>query len=602
MEDFLIPFVEAKHRKHSWQVKALGHQGCIKCRDPEVLLMDSPGSVIGVRDYTDRLSMEHNDSAQSTGMGGGNANLGMEGFPHFTADDLINPNKITMNWHGHMSEEKTQNCKTSFANTCKFIKRMREENELLRDSECVLCIRSDGCQDQCKSANNLHMNILIANSCGITVDWMITAPHHGKNLVDALAGRDKNDLMNALVMGLDSSMADANLKRKTSEAIKAAKHLNARHRWRKNSPDSKHKRKEDANWVENKCWEAVDYDKEGIPLEHCFFQIKKGGFDEGPRLGKDANGVQLKCPENYNNGTTEMFHFRHHPFMPKNTCAVRRVPCPCDNCKAQLKQPWEMDVDPKDQPMFQNMDDCDYSAVMGDLNKWHFLEIEPKKDKANPWGEEQDREVNMIKQDGLTAMESKVSSQVEIGKFGAIDTTDPEAKDGVYIVQWTGEPHCLTEPTLVDGCGEEPMEEGTLVCKGIFWCRVHGAPCWCECPPKNDREETTFWMQHCLDGDLSVLKHSRSNTFNPNIPNGAELSLHVKNYQGIIDDGKLLKVPPHILQEDLYLERKRREKMELVKVTRLEEEEEEEEPEQQENETLTEEETCEGMFAQITHL
>ena len=79
----LQSFVDLKFRQHDWLVEIIGPRWCMKDRDPIRLLFLDPFSVIMIRDYTDRISMDYNKSAMSVGMGGGNPTVGMEGFLYY---------------------------------------------------------------------------------------------------------------------------------------------------------------------------------------------------------------------------------------------------------------------------------------------------------------------------------------------------------------------------------------------------------------------------------------------------------------------------------------------------------------------------------------
>ena len=147
--------------------------------------------------------MEYDNEAMSAGMGGGKASVGMEGFLHHHKNDT---GDITMKWHGFLSDEKQQDARTSFHNCFKFIKHMQEKKGLLpRNGKSVLHIQSDGCTVQYKCANALKLVALLSDIFAIEIDWMITAPHHGKGLHDALAGLDKHYLANAMIRGMDSA-------------------------------------------------------------------------------------------------------------------------------------------------------------------------------------------------------------------------------------------------------------------------------------------------------------------------------------------------------------------------------------------------------------
>ena len=105
-----------------------------------------------VRDYTDRIAVEYNNAAMSTGMGGGNATVGMEGFLyHLKHNDS---GDVEMHWRGFLSDWKEQDSRTSYGNLYKFIKEMQSKIKL-KKGESTLYIRSDGCAKQYKCANSL---------------------------------------------------------------------------------------------------------------------------------------------------------------------------------------------------------------------------------------------------------------------------------------------------------------------------------------------------------------------------------------------------------------------------------------------------------------
>jgi phosphatidylserine/phosphatidylglycerophosphate/cardiolipin synthase-like enzyme len=63
---------------------------------------------------------------------------------------------------------------------------------------------------------------------GVEIDWLINTPHHGKCLVNAIAGRDKYDLCYAMIRGMDSAQRDEFFKL-LREAAKVATFLNEKH-------------------------------------------------------------------------------------------------------------------------------------------------------------------------------------------------------------------------------------------------------------------------------------------------------------------------------------------------------------------------------------
>ena len=176
---------------------------CIKMRDPDRLLKLDHMAAIGIRDYTDRIGICYDNEAMSSGLGGGQGNVGMEGFLYHVMDP--ESQEVQMNWRGFLSDETQQDSRTSYANSFKFIQMLQDSGRLPRNGKSVLYLRSDGCGRQYKCANSMYLVQLLSLFFGIRIDWMVTCPHHGKNLVDVIAGRDKYDLMNAFIRGMSSA-------------------------------------------------------------------------------------------------------------------------------------------------------------------------------------------------------------------------------------------------------------------------------------------------------------------------------------------------------------------------------------------------------------
>ena len=164
------------------------------------------------------MAMAHNNEAMSVGIGGGQATVGMEGYllekaqskeeEEITMDDGTkvrlkkldgNGKEFELTWPGFLSDWKQQDARTSFANAFKLIKKLQAEGYLPPNSGAVLYIKSDGCPAQYKCAVALYLVGLLAKAFGIQIDYMVTAAHHGKSLVDAIAGKDKYEIGNALI-------------------------------------------------------------------------------------------------------------------------------------------------------------------------------------------------------------------------------------------------------------------------------------------------------------------------------------------------------------------------------------------------------------------
>ena len=119
---------------------------------------------------------------------------------------------------------------------------MQGKGLLNRGKDSVIYVTSDGCPKQYKCANAVKLQQILAKIYNLSLDWMVTCPHHGKSLVDALAGLDKFLLRNGYTFGITSAQREQ-CGKKLSEAEKAVEFLN-NPGW--GEGDTKHK-KEDGN-------------------------------------------------------------------------------------------------------------------------------------------------------------------------------------------------------------------------------------------------------------------------------------------------------------------------------------------------------------------
>ena len=236
------------YRTHRWLIKILGKHFCVADRDPAKLLPedeDTLGSASILRDHADKVDVVYNREVTAKGFGINKKQLGMEPILWYKAvriakdcpspgrrrrrgkkkspkksrnddpqirvdvdrtvlpDGVVDTNaagtkvRISMNWRSMLSDEIRQDSKTVFTNTRKLITYLRENHGLLlRGSDSVLYIRSDGCAAQYRSANCCYMNQKLAKEVVIQIDWMIMASHHGKSLCGCLGGCDKCELKN----------------------------------------------------------------------------------------------------------------------------------------------------------------------------------------------------------------------------------------------------------------------------------------------------------------------------------------------------------------------------------------------------------------------
>ena len=87
--------------------------------------------------------------------------VGMEGMVVKIKDE-INDNQ-QMHWYGWLSDEKQQDARTSFVNSCKLVDSMKTLNCPRPNQDEILYIVSDGCAKQYKCANAVQSNLHLAS-------------------------------------------------------------------------------------------------------------------------------------------------------------------------------------------------------------------------------------------------------------------------------------------------------------------------------------------------------------------------------------------------------------------------------------------------------
>ena len=165
---------------------------------------------------------------------------------------------------------------------------------------------------------------------------------------------------------MDSAMRNEFFER-LSEARKAAVFLNNRGAVRNpKNPKLEDQTRESQSTVhdsqrtlKNRFYEVSNYDEEEglrMPAKDCAWELNKSQFNpEYPPVGQNG-----KRGKKYSTkvGLKEMYHFRFVPDLPRDTVAIRRIPCLCSWCKAMLDKPWNSKLTPSKQPMFSQVDCC----------------------------------------------------------------------------------------------------------------------------------------------------------------------------------------------------------------------------------------------------
>ena len=148
------------------------------------------GDVSIGHDFTEYLNITNNEEMQSNVFGGG-VTVSIEGYSvtYFKIGD----NELCMDFHSYLSDDKTQIAGTVKNQMQKLISHLMLTG-VLKAGGRILGIK-DGCRKQYKSATSIFFMSVLAEKFKIVVDCGVCCPGHGKSIVDAINGIDKNAIL-----------------------------------------------------------------------------------------------------------------------------------------------------------------------------------------------------------------------------------------------------------------------------------------------------------------------------------------------------------------------------------------------------------------------
>jgi hypothetical protein len=155
-----------------------------------------------------------------------------------------------------------------------------------------------------------------------------------------------------------------------------------------------------------------------------------------------APGLKMKAvglPAGKHNGIMACYNLRTDSDLGAGLAAVRRIPCACAGCLAELAKPWQPGVPPEEQDRYLSSLTCSMSPIFEGLNNWQIVQLVKTKDTTCEDMEDAQRLV-------LDGVATRFSESVREDGFGAFITDDPDS-DGYYVVQWMGDPYTLQEDT-----------------------------------------------------------------------------------------------------------------------------------------------------------
>jgi hypothetical protein len=78
---------------------------------------------------------------------------------------------------------------------------------------------------------------------------------------------------------------------------------------------------------------------------------------------------------------------------------------------------------------------CHFWPIFEGLNDWIIIRLEPTASTSK----EEIKEIWAVALDGIA---TRMAEKVEVGRFGAFHTDDPDA-DGYYLVKWISVPYTI---------------------------------------------------------------------------------------------------------------------------------------------------------------
>jgi hypothetical protein len=500
--DHYLPTLE-RYAYHLPHVSILSKNHSAKMR--QEMFQRLPWSVLTRRDYADRLTAKFNLEAQSDHFGN-DRDLSIEGsaVEFHTVSSLeeyqqsLDFSKLEQRkeMHSHFSDNSKQDAPTTYEHMEVLVNHLQAEN-VFKEGSWMLD-NTDGCSKQYRCGTALYLLALLAVTYGIVVDRAIGAPGHGKNDVDGYNAVDKQFLEKKMCL-IDTPDAEISDRRMAAHAMvetaslsfanECARLCSAQHRIGGVKSEAKSNKREQHAKMKARHYHVQN------PKEIRFANTRMLAVGFPSVRGQK------------NNGLGAMYNLRADPDLGMRHVAVRRIPCGCDACIEQLKQPWMPGIKKEEQLRYARNELCALWPVFEGCNDWLIVVLVPKADAD----EEEIEEAQAVALHGLA---TRMSEKVQHGNYGAFSTEDPHA-DGYYIVQWTSDPYTLQEDLqMTDYDPPVIIPAGELVCDAKYFEKVPRTKRW-YIPTKivggQQDLATTVRLKQVVATDMMLLPISNAN-------------------------------------------------------------------------------------------
>ena len=137
-------------------------------------------ATLSIIDYAERLSTHFNLEISSNHFGN-DRSLSIEGYNIAFLDENHKPQS---EFHSHLSDYYQQNASTTHVYVISMLKELEKGNKINRN--CTIWKSTDGCSKQYHCGVLLYFISLLLSNFNITIDKIIGAPGHEKDIFDAI--------------------------------------------------------------------------------------------------------------------------------------------------------------------------------------------------------------------------------------------------------------------------------------------------------------------------------------------------------------------------------------------------------------------------------
>ena len=141
-------------------------------------------------------------------------------------------------------------------------------------------------------------------------------------------------------------------------------------------------------------------------------------------------------------GISKHYHLRFDTKIGMGKCSIRHIPCACVACTSMLDKAWISGIPSDTKDRYKPVTKCTYWPVLGTFNNWNIIQFSSKSTSSDTFDE-----IHQVVLDGIS---DNMTSLVESGKYGAINTTYTST-NGFYVIMFTSGEYTLQENTKIDG-------------------------------------------------------------------------------------------------------------------------------------------------------